>query len=496
MAPFTVSFAGIILALAQLCFCLLGVKLVYNIFFHPLAKYPGPLLMRASRIPFLQKHITGTLSFEVLDLHKKYGDVVRVAPNELAFADARAWKDIMGIRRGRPEMEKWDKFYRPIPGMATNIVNSGREEHGLLRRQLAHGFSDQSMHKQQPLIKKYVDLLIHRLYENGPRQGKAVNMAAWYNFTTFDIISDLAFGEPFGCLDNSDYHPWVRSIFETTRMGIILQSSSHYPLFQKMLLSLVPEKAKIESRKNSEFTKAKLMKRMEQGADRPDLIEGLLKKRGEWDMDMGRLESNSSILITGGSETTATLLSGVTYHLLTNPAAFETLNTEIRSAFQTEDEIDFRAVGELKYLSACLDEGLRMYPSVPFGMPRLVPAGGAMVAGSFVPEGNAVAVHQWAMYHNDKHFRDPFSYRPERWLGDPYFVGDNKDAFQPFHLGTRNCIGRNLAYVEMRLILARILWNFDMELASDSADWLTKQKIFILWEKGPLNVHLTPVKRS
>lgn len=120
------------------------------------------------------------------------------------------------------------------------------------------------------------------------------------------------------------------------------------------------------------------------------------------------------------------------------------------------------------------------------------------------------------MYHNDKHFRDPFSYRPERWLGDPYFAEDNKDAFQPFHLGTRNCIGRkyalnvssfksgvqllmcifSLAYVEMRLILARILWNFDMELASDSADWLTKQKIFILWEKGPLNVHLTPVKRS
>ena len=46
------------------------------------------------------------------------------------------------------------------------------------------------------------------------------------------------------------------------------------------------------------------------------------------------------------------------------------------------------------------------------------------------------------MYHNDKHFADPFTYHPERWLGDPRFAGDDRDAFQPFHLGPRNCLGR------------------------------------------------------
>lgn len=126
-----------------------------------------------------------------------------------------------------------------------------------------------------------------------------------------------------------------------------------------------------------------------------------------------------------------------------------------------------------------------------------------------------VAIHQWAMYHNAKHFKDPFTYHPERFLGDPKFGSDHKDVLQPFHMGPRNCLGRkcvartkfihlytmltfyhSLAYVEMRVILARIIWNFDMSLAEQSQDWLERQKVYIFWDKGPLIVNLTPVARS
>ena len=99
------------------------------------------------------------------------------------------------------------------------------------------------------------------------------------------------------------------------------------------------------------------------------------------------------------------------------------------------------------------------------------------------------------MYHHSAHFTDPFAFHPERWLGDPAFTGDCREAFQPFHVGPRNCIGKNLAYVEMRLILVRVLWNFDLRIAEDSLDWMSRQKVFNLWEKGKLNVHLTPVVR-
>lgn len=99
------------------------------------------------------------------------------------------------------------------------------------------------------------------------------------------------------------------------------------------------------------------------------------------------------------------------------------------------------------------------------------------------------------MYHNEEHFKDPFSFHPERWLGDPAFADDHRDTFQPFHLGTRNCLGRNLAYIEMRIILARVLWNFDIKIDQESVDWMRKQRIYNLWEKGPLYAYLTPVER-
>ena len=72
-------------------------------------------------------------------------------------------------------------------------------------------------------------------------------------------------------------------------------------------------------------------------------------------------------------------------------------------------------------------------------------------------------------------------------MNDPAspFYTDSRAVLQPFSVGPRNCIGRNLAYNEMRLILARVLWNFDLELCDESKGW-SDQKAYILWEKPPL----------
>jgi len=360
---------------------------LYNLFFHPLRSYPGPVLHRVSRLPYCYYNLQGTYPFQILRLHRRYGPVVRIAPDELAFADPAAWKDIMGHRSGGEEMEKWSKFYRPVSGLGPpDIVFSGREEHGMLRRQLAHGFSDRSMREQQPIIGKYVDLLIRRLRERGGGGAAALDMTAWYNWTTFDVIGDLAFGESFGCLQSSDYHPWVKAIFELGHVGTFFQAACHYPLLQRLIISLIPKSAMKKRAQHAEFTRAKLLKRMDLGYDRPDLIEGLLKKKEEWNLGMDKLEANSSLLIIGGSETTATLLSGVTYLLLMNPSALSRLTREVRSAFAKEEEIDLISVGKLSYMLACLDEALRMYPPVPTGLPRVVPSGGSLIAGRFVPE--------------------------------------------------------------------------------------------------------------
>jgi len=104
-------------------------------------------------------------------------------------------------------------------------------------------------------------------------------------------------------------------------------------------------------------------------------------------MDFKRLRINAGLLVIAGSETTATLLTGATYFLLSNPRTLEKLKAEVRSSFKSDNEITLTSVGNLTYMLACLNESLRRYPPVAVGLPRTVPKGGANVAGTFIPEG-------------------------------------------------------------------------------------------------------------
>jgi cytochrome P450 len=101
---------------------------------------------------------------------------------------------------------------------------------------------------------------------------------------------------------------------------------------------------------------------------------------------MPRLQANATIIAAAGSETTATMLSGVTFLLLQNPDAMEKLKHEVRSSFHSAADITIASVGRLPYLLACLNEGLRRYPPAVANLPRDVHEGGEMIAGRFVPE--------------------------------------------------------------------------------------------------------------
>lgn len=218
----------------------------------------------------------------MLDFHKRYGNIVRIAPDELAFSHPDAWRDIMGHKNGHEaEMGKAMWFYHPID-QPPHIVNEAPEQHKNLRRQMAHGFSEKGMREQQSLIRKYVDLLLQKLHEESTKPGNnQVILSDWYNFTTFDIIGDLAFGEPFGCLSGNNYDGWIKSIFDMAYIGSILQALSFYPLLKKALLSLMPKSAQAAYEKHKVLTRAKMHRRMAIKEERPDLIEGLLRKKEE-----------------------------------------------------------------------------------------------------------------------------------------------------------------------------------------------------------------------
>jgi cytochrome P450 len=225
--------------------------------------------------------LRGNSPYKYLAFHERYGDVVRIAPDELAFSNPDAWKQIMGTHPGDDEFEKWRHFYRSISIAPVSIINGDRAEHSVLRRQLSPGFSERSLREQEPLIKQYIDLLMLRLHENCAVGSKSVDMVAWYNFTTFDIIGDLTFGRPFGSLENSKYNPFIPMLLKSSHLCGVLFCMSFVPYLQEMTLALMPKSILKGFQRHREISIAKLNERMRLGRERNDLIEGLLGRNDE-----------------------------------------------------------------------------------------------------------------------------------------------------------------------------------------------------------------------
>jgi len=239
------------------------------------------------------------------------------------------------------------------------------------------------------------------------------------------------------------------------------------------------------------YTKGMIEKRIDQGTDRPDFMSYVLRHNDEKGMSREEIQATFNLLMIAGSETTATLLAGCTYLLQKNPRILQKLNAEIRDKFSDEKEITMLSVSHLTYLNAVIEESLRLYPPVPIALSRMTPPEGAMICGHWVPGNVSVGIPQFAAFTSPLNFAEPESFVPERMFHehDTKFDMDRRAVVQPFSAGPRNCIGKNLAISEMKLILARIIFNFDLELVEKKSNWFD-QKVYTLWQKHPLMVRV------
>lgn len=264
-------------------------------------------------------------------------------------------------------------------------------------------------------------------------------------FTTFDVIGHLAFAESFNCLSNSDYHPWVEMIFSTLKFVAFSQALNRIRLgLATVLAGLIPRRVLREAKSTFEMAHLKLHNRKQKQPRYTDFMTHLIAAEEKGQINPEDLTSNAPVFVVAGSETTATLLSGATYLLLTNPRVYSLLTQEIRAAFGNETEISIARAGELRYLSAVIDESLRLYPPAPTSHPRLLPRQGATIAGQYVPGGFMVGINQYSMFRSPLNFSRPEEFIPERFLlaGEEEWSREKREALQPFSHGPRNCVGR------------------------------------------------------
>ncbi|KXJ85148.1 benzoate 4-monooxygenase cytochrome P450 [Microdochium bolleyi] len=454
---------------------------IYSVIFHQLASFPGPRFAAISRFPYWIQVFRGRDQHWVHALHEKYGPVVRYGPTDLSFSSAQAWRDVYGHVKGRSSQAKADDYgLQPANGVRS-ILMCNDENHARVRRIFAPAFSDRALRKQEHIFKRYVELLVEKVEQaiskhedSSPR----LEMTKYMNYVTFDLS------------------PWVASIFAMISLLPISLFMEYYPLLSSLLRRFEPKWLRDIRDEHFNHSVERVDQRLREGSDGPDIWNLVMNKTDSGEqLTLGEMHSNADVFMLAGTETTATLLSGLLYYLGCSSAKLQRLAHEIRNSHDSVEDMTFDSLARLPYLNACVKEGLRIYPPVPSGAPRIVQDCGVAIAGQWVAGGTRVLFSQYAAHHSSANFGEPGTFAPERWLKDENndsnrFTKDDKEARPPFGLGPRSCLGKSMALHESKLILAALLFRFDFRLAEDSRGWMD-QKAHALWVKPALVCHVS-----
>ena len=261
-----------------------------------------------------------------------------------------------------------------------------------MRELLSHLFTEKALRAQEPLIIPYVDLLMTRIREKSQEAQEAkegtvvLDMVAWYSYAAFDVIGDLSLGESFHCLKDSTLHPWIATMFRFMEASAYLISVRYYPRLESLLLRCIPKRVLQMQADHYQRAVSQIDRRINLETQRADFMTDILKHNHENGLSIDEIRATLSVLIMAGSETVATALSGITSYLVQDEVVLQKLVSEVRSSFGSEKEMTVLALKRLPYLNAVIEEGLRLCPPVPFGLPRITPTQGAVICGHRIPE--------------------------------------------------------------------------------------------------------------
>ncbi|KAB8259415.1 benzoate 4-monooxygenase cytochrome P450 [Aspergillus pseudonomiae] len=494
---------------------------VKRLYFHPLSRYNGPLLWAVTRVPYMLAFRNGQLAHKIKHFHEVYGETVRVAPNEVSFINPDTVKDIYQRRPrggGFKSLPK-DPIRQapPRPGQPMSILDAGDADHTRLRKAYADAFSSQALTVQEPLVTSYVDKMITQLRAQTQDATQSIDIQEWVSFCTFDIVCKLSFGEDFGCLDNQRYHEWVGQLVYSLKAKVQLASCRFYPWLFNYLVKRLPKSAGILMAQHQATTQEKVKRRLQQlysggssntagrdvaGVNQPDFLARLVQPQSRQEISEAEMVVNAATLIVAGSHTLQTAITGILFHLLQHPTVLDRVTSEVRGAFPAANQMSVQALLRLALLEAAIKEGIRLTSPVPLGLTRLVPIGDHTINGEFFAEGTIVSYMQWAANVSPQNYTDPMGFHLERWLKSPSspsqsspssiddpFGKDHKHATQPFLQGPRDCIGQNLARMEIVLILGKLLYHFDLQAEGKLGRW-EDQETYAVWVKAPLPVRL------
>ncbi|KAL5414840.1 hypothetical protein PMIN03_002975 [Paraphaeosphaeria minitans] len=460
----------------------------YRVFFHPLAKYPGPLSYKLSGWPLVWQAYKGDRHIWHLLDHEKYGPIVRIAPNTLSFNTTSAVHAIYGTRAANVKKGEWYKTFDIAAGTYSSFTETDREKHAIKRRWMTPAFSTDSIKTNEPLLIDIIERFCESLQPKKDEWGEKWNAHQVGVYLGFDLMGALVFGSDFKSVQEEHNRDLADSVLPAQKLLYWLSylpvASLVRPLLRSQLLEMIGGKPVRDNNRLIDYGKAQVQARRGNEGNQKDFSNGkdfLSKlayngdKKTGWQPTLLDLDTESLNMIIAGADPFSEVFTGTLFYLVHNADCLKKVTDEIRSTFASPSEIvSGTNLTSCTYLHACLEESLRRIAPVPSHVPRIVLPGGATIDGCFLPPGTVVGVPQYALHHNAAYFACPFTFSPERFLVSPdnprSAIDEMRRGFEPFGLGVRGCIGKNLAYVQLKLSLAHLLWRFEVRETVDEAE--------------------------
>ncbi|KAM0695713.1 hypothetical protein Q7P36_004195 [Cladosporium allicinum] len=443
---------------------------------------PGPFFAKFTNLWYLYECRLCRRYMTVHNAHAKYGKLVRVQPNQVSIADPDAIPIVYGHGTGFLKADYYDAFVSIQRGL---FNTRDRAEHTRKRKTISHTFSTKSIGQFEQYMHHNLEMLATQWDKLSKQAGGGfyrMDSLNWFNYVAFDIIGDLAFGAPFGMLESGKdiaevrAHPdapptYAPAIEVLNRRGEVSNAIGCIPWikpYAKYLMDPFFTKG-VEAVQNlAGIAIARVNARLEAAErgeiNRVDLLARLMEGKDENGEKLGRAELTAEALtqLIAGSDTTSNTSCALLFHMLMHPECVKKLQAELDQALPSDNVPTHEQVKNLPYLDMCIQETLRIHSTSSQGLPRVVPPGpGVEIAGHHFPQGTVLSVPAYTMHHSKEIWgKDADEFRPERW---EKVTERQRSAFIPFSYGPRSCVGRNVAEMELSLIVSTVFRRYEFE---------------------------------
>ncbi|KAL1982523.1 hypothetical protein VTN96DRAFT_1248 [Rasamsonia emersonii] len=227
------------------------------------------------------------------------------------------------------------------------------------------------------------------------------------------------------------------------------------------------------------------------GDRRKDMLQHFIEAK---DMD-GKPVWKGDVMIEGvnilgaGADTTSIVILAVLSALLLHRPERQKLQQEIDQAYTSlglqdpGQEISFKDAERLPYLSAVIKESMRLHPSISYQLPRVVPSSGVQIGPYYMRPGTICSISATSMNRSKEIFGDDADeWKPERWIAsneeEKERISTMNSLLTTFGMGSRSCVGKNIALVEVHKFIAQFLRHFDADVVNPERPWVTKSQWF------------------